>query len=114
MSRSARDYLLDLLDYVLKVAAFTSEGYDAFMRDEKTQFAVIRAYEVIGEIAKCLPTELLDTQPEIEWPNIKEFWDFLAHNYERIRLDIVWGAVEKLPILKTAVQAMLSQIESGS
>lgn len=79
MSKTARDYLVDLLDYIRKVADFTQEGHSVFMADEKTQFAVIRAYEVIGEIVKRLPPELLETQPEVEWQAIKEFRDFLSH-----------------------------------
>lgn len=80
------------------------------MADEKTQFAVIRAYEVIGEITKRLPETLLNTQPHIAWQDIKEFRDFLAHNYDRVRLDILWGAVEKLPDLQAAITLLLATL----
>ena|SRR5258707_15002330 len=112
MSRTPREYLHDLNHYIERVADFTKDGRDEFMKDDKTQFAVIRAYEVIGEIAKRLPQELLTTQPHIAWQDIKEFRDFLAHNYERIRLDIVWGAVEKLPELEVAVESMLISLDA--
>jgi uncharacterized protein with HEPN domain len=109
-----RKYLEDLLDHISAVAEFTSGGHDAFLEDRKTQFAVIRAYEVIGEITKRIPSELLETQPSIEWGAIKGFRDFLAHNYERVRLDIVWSAVEKLPTLKSAVKTMLESLDTES
>jgi uncharacterized protein with HEPN domain len=102
------DHLLDMRDYANKIANFTQEGRTAFFEDEKTQLAVIRAYEVIGEIAKKLPDDLLNQQPEAEWKEIKGFRDFLAHHYDEVLLKIVWAAVEKLPILQQAIQALLN------
>jgi uncharacterized protein with HEPN domain len=42
-------YLQELLAYLGRIRQFTVEGRDAFLADEKTQFAVIRGYEVIGD-----------------------------------------------------------------
>ncbi len=53
--KTQQEYLHDLMDYLKRVQRFTAAGEAAFMADEKTQFAVIRAYEVIGEIVKRLP-----------------------------------------------------------
>lgn len=111
MSITVRSYLLDMRDYAQEIAGFVENGREHFMLDRKTQYAVIRAYEVIGEIAKRLPEDVLMTQPQIAWRDIKEFRDFLAHNYHRVRLDIVWEAVEKLPQLQAAIAAMLSALE---
>lgn len=72
------DALLDMLEYIQHIETFTADGRDAFFADVKTQMAVIRAYEVIGQIAKDLPTTLLDTQPQAEWKKVKGFRDFLA------------------------------------
>jgi uncharacterized protein with HEPN domain len=105
-----QEYLNDMLDYTKTIADFTVDGREAFINDRKTQFAVIRAYEVIGEIAKRLPEDLLEAQGHIEWKQIKAFRDFLAHNYERIRPDAVWNAVEKLPELRIAIEAIIQQL----
>jgi len=104
-----RDYLLDMQDYINKVAHFTREGRDAFFADERTQLAVMRAYEVIGEIAKRLPEDLLNQHPEVEWRKIKSFRDYLAHHYDEVVLQTVWLAVEKLPALRRAVESLLAQ-----
>lgn len=53
------DYLRDLLEQLSDVETFTFDGQAAFLEDRKTQNAVIRSYEVIGEIAKRLPDDLL-------------------------------------------------------
>lgn len=112
--KDVRDLLLDMQDYTHKIADFTHEGRDYFLNDEKTQLAVVRAYEVIGEIAKRLPDDLLQQHPQAEWKQIKGFRDFLAHNYETVILKIVWGAVEKLPALQAAIQAMLATVDEDT
>jgi uncharacterized protein with HEPN domain len=111
MSKDKRDYLQDMLDYTQKIAEFTEAGREVFFLDSKTQFAVIRAYEVIGEIVKRLPEELLERQDHIQWKNIKAFRDFLSHNYDRVRLENIWTAVEQLPVLQEAIKALLEHIE---
>lgn len=60
------DYLEDILREIDDVEAFTTEGRTAFMLDRRTQKAVMRCYEIIGEIVKRLPLELLDSHPEVE------------------------------------------------
>jgi len=72
--------------------------------------AVIRAYEVVGEIVKRLPQSLKDANPQINWKKLIGFRDFLAHNYEEVILQYVWNAVEDLPNLRAAVEAMLASL----
>ena len=51
--REFRDYLGDILDHARKLKAFVAEmTFEEFQTDEKTQFAVMRAVEVIGEATK--------------------------------------------------------------
>jgi len=68
----------------------------------------------LPEIAKRLPNDLLEKQPQIEWKQIKGFRDFLAHNYDDVVLKIVWGAIEKLPELENAVGILLSSLDTGT
>lgn len=108
--RPLGEYLQDLLTYITDVEAFSKEGSAAFKQDRKSQLATIRAYEVIGEIVKRLPSDLLATQSDIDWKAIKGFRDVLIHQYANVDLDVVWGAVERLPTLKAAVEKMLAQL----
>ena len=57
-----------------------------------------------------MPTELLEPYPDVEWKQIAGFRDFLIHRYDEVDLDIVWGAVEKLPRLRAAVEAIQQQM----
>lgn len=103
-------YLKDLLSHLQMVKDFTAEGRNAFLQDTKTQFAVIRAYEVIGEIVKRLPATFRDANPQIDWRRLIGFRDFLAHNYEEVILAFVWNAVEDLPNLSGAIEAIIAKL----
>jgi uncharacterized protein with HEPN domain len=105
-----RDYLLDLKDYGDRVAYATRDGKEAFDESFVIQDAVIRQYQVIGEIVKRLPAELLATQPDVNWQAVKGFRDFLAHHYDRVDLTIVFQAVAQLPALQQAIESMLGSL----
>lgn len=90
MKKTNRDYLLDCLEYLNDILTFRA-GLDeeSFSSNRKTQLAVIRAFEVIGEIIKRVPQNMLDTQPHIDWRALKGFRDILIHQYDNIDLTIV-------------------------
>ena len=58
-------------DCILRIEAYVQEGRAAFFNDHKTQDAVIRNLEVIGQAVKDLGTERLSAeQPAIPWTQI--------------------------------------------
>jgi len=53
MKRAFADYLRDILDAIEKAQRFIANMiYDNFSHDDKTVFAVIRAFEILGEATK--------------------------------------------------------------
>jgi uncharacterized protein with HEPN domain len=100
-----------LLDRIARIQEFTEAGRDAFLQSELIQDAVIRNFEVLGEIAKRLTNDLLEQQPQAEWKQLKGFRDFLAYNYENVVLKFVWESVERLPTLRAAVEALLAGLD---
>ena len=87
-----------------------TEGYqrDDFLADRKTQDAVIRNFEIIGEAVKRLSEETRQTMPGIPWRQFAGFRDVLIHQYDGINLSEVWLTVENdLPVLKKAVDTLL-------
>ena len=58
MTKDPRVYLVQILERVERIEAFTADGEAAFLDDVKTQDAVIRHFEVIGEAAKRVPERL--------------------------------------------------------
>jgi uncharacterized protein with HEPN domain len=58
-NRIAEDYINDIIITIDKIESFVDEiSKDDFTLDEKTQFAVIRGLEIIGEAVKKLPSEI--------------------------------------------------------
>ena len=107
--KTVREYLHDLLQELDDVRDFTAEGKTA-LQDVKTRKAVIRSYEVVGEIVKRLPETFRDENPQIDWRKLAGFRNYLAHNYDEIILEFVWDAVEDLPNLRAAVQSILDDL----
>ena len=101
--KTPSDYLRDILRELDDIENFTSEGKAVFMTDVKTRKAVIRSYEIIGEIAKRLPDELIEADFGVDWRRLIGFGDFLTHQDEEVIVENVWDAVEDLPDLRTNV-----------
>jgi uncharacterized protein with HEPN domain len=112
MTRDVGDYLEDMLAYAGKTRAFV-EGlsFDAFSRDEKTQMAVIRGLEVIGEAARQVPEDVQERFPEIPWREIIGMRNVLVHAYFGVKLRVVFDTattfvpelIDRLPGIITAV-----------
>jgi uncharacterized protein with HEPN domain len=66
MSRDYRLYLDDIIEAIKRIRAFTDRmDFDAFRADLKTQDAVVRNLEIIGEASGKLPETVRDAAPEI-------------------------------------------------
>lgn len=109
MPRDHRLYLDDILGAIAKIRAYVATlDYRSFQQDSKTQDAVIRNLEIIGEAAGRLPTTLTDAAPEIEWRKIVGLRNILAHEYFGVSLPVIWDVVQqKLGPLENACQALM-------
>jgi uncharacterized protein with HEPN domain len=88
-------------------------GYDQFLADIKTQDAVIRALEVIGEATKRLSSVVRERHASLPWKSMAGVRDKLIHDYFGVNLDVVWQIVtEELPSLAWQVETILAK-ESG-
>ncbi len=84
-------------------------AYEAFLKDLKTQDAVVRNLEIIGEATKQIPDEARQYAPHIPWKSIAGMRDKLIHHYFGVNLDIVWNVVQDdLAELVDAVESILS------
>lgn len=105
MKKDPAVYIRHINDCILRIEAYVLEGRAAFFNDHKTQDAVIRNLEVIGQTVKDLGTERLSAeQPSIPWTQIAGARNVLAHQYLGVDLNLVWNIVEQnLPALKAAI-----------
>jgi uncharacterized protein with HEPN domain len=110
---SDRLYLEHILDALAAIESYVVEGETAFLHDRKTQDAVIRNLEIIGEAVKYLSAALINANPEIAWRDIAGNRDRLIHGYFLVDLHRVWNTVTRdLPVLKSQIAAVIAQIDS--
>lgn len=103
-----RIYLLHIRDCLERIVEYTCEGRDAFFADTKTQDAVIRNFEVIGEAVKSLSHAHRDAHPDIPWKRIAGLRDLLIHRYFGVKLETVWEVIEReLSGLRAVIGEML-------
>lgn len=104
--RRDREYLGDIREAMQRITAYTAGlSYEQFMNDSKTQDAVVRNLEVIGEATKNLSSHLRKAHPNIPWKGMAGMRDKVIHHYFGINYDIVWT------VAKQEVPGLLPQIE---
>jgi uncharacterized protein with HEPN domain len=82
-----------------------------FDDDEKTQFAVVRALEILGEAASHVSETDASLAAALPWTELRGLRTILAHEYFRIDLDVVWDVLQnELPaIIATLEEALPEQ-----
>lgn len=105
--------LLEDIQYCIeKVLAYThGMTYDSFANDDKTIDAVIRNFEIIGEVATKLPDNFKETNMEVDWFQIRGMRNRIVHDYRNVNLIIIWETIENdLPPLKIKISNILKRL----
>ena len=102
-------YLADILEAISKIYQFVDDfSFEAFEEDDRTQFAVFHALEVIGEASNKLSKEFIKNNPDYPARQAVELRNFLIHGYDQIKLEVVWKTIEDdLPGLKKLTEKLL-------
>lgn len=101
-------YLDDILDSSQAIHSFL-EGmtFDEFCHDRRTYSATIREFIVIGEAISRLMSVLQARFPDYEWRMIKDFRNFVVHEYFGVDEKIIWdAAVIELEELETRIKQL--------
>ena len=111
--RRDKDYLSDIFEAIARIKAYTEDyDYNKLFSDIKTQDAIIRNFEVIGEATKNLSKSLKNKYAKIPWKDLAGLRDKLIHHYFGIDYDIVWNIVEKeLPHPRKQIEDLISEIK---
>ncbi len=106
-------FLRDIGEAIRRIQLYTKDlEYEAFLADTKTQDAVVRNLEIIGEATKQLSESVRQQAPHIPWRNIARMRDTLIHHYFGVNLDIVWQVIQDdLAELLAAIHRILTPIE---
>ena len=103
-----KDFLGHILEAIGRIESYTADlSFTAFEEDSKTQDAVIRNLEIVGEacsnIRKHAP-EFSNAHPEVPWGSAIGNRNALSHGYFSVDLALVWATVQSdLPKLKLAI-----------
>ena len=109
------DYLEHIAQAIASILEYT-EGMDAaaYLTDRKTQDAVVRNFEMIGEACNNVTRhheQFAASNAEIPWNFAYEMRNALAHGYFKIDHGIVWRTIDSdLPALAKAIDNALNSL----
>lgn len=110
--KDERARLLHAIDAVDAIQRYTADGREAFFSDDKTQDAVIRNIEILGQAVKGISDDTRALEPEIPWRKIAGMRDKLIHEYFGVELGLVWDVVEdELPVLRPQLERLSKRLE---
>lgn len=106
--RSDKVLLGDILDAVTQIKTYTTGmTEDSFSQDRKTQDAVVRNLEIIGEASNRLSEEFRLQHPEIPWQLIRGLRNRIVHAYFGVDIQLIWEVVvDDLPPLKDRLKGL--------
>ena len=107
MSKDPSIYIRHIYGCIRRIETYTRAGEHEFYGDTKTQDAVIRNLEVIGQAVKAVgPDLLLKADRNVPWDQVAGMRNILAHQYLGIDLKLTWQVVHAdIPRLKQAIAA---------
>lgn len=102
-------YVKHILDAIQSIETFVKDvDKEVFYRDQKTQYSVFKALEIIGEASKNIPQQLKSEYTMIPWRVITDAKNVFVHEYFDIDLSEVWNTIQKdLPMLKMQIQKII-------
>ncbi len=102
--RNDQELLADIQEAIKRIQDYVKNiDRVQFMKDLKTQDAVVRNLEIIGEAVKNVSKNLQSKHKEIAWKDLAKVRDKLVHHYFGVNFDIVWNIIEE-SLSKIAIQ----------
>lgn len=107
--RNAPLLISDIRSSILKILDYTENmSFESYEADAKTKDAIERNFEIIGEAASRISEDFKKLHDRIEWRIIKEFRNFIIHEYFGINNLIVWDIIQyRLPDLLKEISALM-------
>jgi len=101
-------YLADIREAIRRIGEYVvGTPYEQFRKDIRTQDAVMRNLEIIGEATKNISAQFRKQHSTIPWKQMAGLRDRLIHHYFGVNLDIVWGVItEELPAVANQIETI--------
>lgn len=99
------ELICDIKEAIKRIEDYLSDStFEKFLKDIKSQDAIVRNLEIIGEAAKGISSELIQKYDKIPWKKLSGMRDRLIHHYFGVNLDIIWEIVKHdLPDLSAEI-----------
>jgi uncharacterized protein with HEPN domain len=110
-----REYLQHIVEAIDRACGYVA-GMDAlaFDRDTRTQDAVMRALQIVGEAAnkaRLADPQLQGRSPEIPWDLMYGMRNRIIHDYFEVDLDVIWQTIKQdLPVLRAQIVQLLARL----
>jgi uncharacterized protein with HEPN domain len=111
------DYLRHIVEAIDRITGYIQEldNAAALERDHKTQAAVIRYIEIIGEAASIIQKqapEFVAAHPSLPWHEMRGMRNRMIHSYFDVNVDVLWGTIkDDLPKLKQQTDRLLIDLK---
>jgi uncharacterized protein with HEPN domain len=104
--------LLDIARFSREILEITRGMDEAeFTSNRPTQLAVLYEIAVLGEAVKRLSPEFRERHSEIAWKDIAGMRDKVVHQYDRVKLSVVWDVIARdIPQLLEQLKTLLPKI----
>ncbi len=112
MKRDHRLFVKDIADAIRSVEVFLGTmSYEEFVKDEKTNNAVVWKIQIIGEATKNVPRSVRQKYPDIPWKEMAGMRDRIVHSYFGIDHEIVWNVIKRrLPEIRPRIIEILQDL----
>jgi len=112
MKKDPKVYCEDILESINDIFDYTrGDNFHKFLNSKKTQDAVVRRLEIIGEAGKRIPHDIKTKNPQIPWKDIMGMRDIIAHDYDTVNLEKIWDVIENdLSPLEKQIRLILESL----
>ena len=108
-----RKNLQAILEAIEKIERYSApfDNDDDFFHHEMNFDATIMQFIVIGEMVSKIDDAFKNEHPDVAWREIKDFRNFVAHDYFGIDSEEIWSIIRThLPMLKRQIKILIEWI----
>lgn len=112
------DYLEHIAEAVERILRYVAElNEQAFLEDGKTQDAVVRNFEILGEAARNVErfhSGFANAHPEVPWLLMVTLRNRVAHGYFLVNYELLWKTIgTDLPPLRQTILGLIDSLGKG-